>query len=60
VQDVQFVEEYRGKQVPDDKKSVTIRLIVGSNSKTLTSDEIEKCTNAVAKRLEKRLGAVLR
>jgi len=60
VQDVLFVEEYKGQQVPDDKKSITIKLVIGSTGKTLTSDEIDKCTNAVAKRLEKRLGAVLR
>jgi len=60
IQDVLFVEEYKGKQIPENKKSVTIRLVIGSTGKTLTSDEIEKCANAVSKRLEKRLGAVLR
>ncbi len=55
-----FVEEYKGKQVPDGKKSVTIRLVIGSLSKTLTSDEIESCANSVTKRLVKQLGAELR
>ncbi len=55
-----FVEEYKGKQVPDGKKSVTIRLVIGSLTKTLTSDEIESCANAVTKRLVKQLGAELR
>ena len=36
-----FVDEYRGKQVPAGKKSVTIRLTIGSLEKTLTSTEIE-------------------
>jgi len=57
LQGVSFVEEYKGKQVPDGKKSVTIRFIIGSLSKTLTSDEIENCANAVVKRLKKTLGA---
>ena len=60
IQDVLFVEEYRGSQVPENKKSLTIKLVIGSNGKTLTSDEIEKCAGAVIKRLEKRLSAVLR
>ena len=28
-----FVDEYRGKQIPQGKKSVTIRLTIGSNEK---------------------------
>jgi phenylalanyl-tRNA synthetase beta chain len=57
---VHFVEEYRGKQSPEGKKSVTIRLVIGSLEKTLTSNEIERSAAAVIKRLEKRLGAQLR
>ena len=55
-----FVDEYRGKQVPDGKKSVTIRLAIGSKEKTLTSAEIEEVANGVIKKLVKRFGAELR
>ena len=55
-----FVDEYRGKQVPAGKKSVTIRLTIGSLEKTLTSTEIEECASGVIKKLTKRLGAELR
>lgn len=55
-----FVDEYKGKQVPDGKKSVTIRLSIGSLSKTLTSEEIEGCLNDAMKHLEKTLGAEIR
>jgi len=57
LRDVGFVEEYKGKQIPDGKKSVTIKLVIGSLSKTLKSDEIESCANAIVKRLKKVLGA---
>ena len=57
---VSFVDEYRGKQVPAGKKSVTIRLTIGSLEKTLTSTEIEECASGVIKKLTKRLGAELR
>ena len=57
---VSFVDEYRGRQVPDDKKSVTFRLVIGSLSKTLTAEEIETCAAAIVKRLGKNLGAELR
>ncbi len=56
----QFVDEYHGKQVPQGKKSVTIRLSIGSLEKTLTSTEIEECAGGVIKRLSKKLGAELR
>jgi phenylalanyl-tRNA synthetase beta chain len=55
-----FVDEYKGHQVPEGKKSVTFRLVIGSRDKTLTSDEIEKYANIVIKRLKKALGAEMR
>jgi len=57
---VSFVDEYRGRQVPAGKKSVTFRLVIGSLKKTLTSEEIENCANAIIKRLKKNLEAELR
>jgi phenylalanyl-tRNA synthetase beta chain len=57
---VSFVEEYKGKQVPAGKKSVTVRLVIGSLEKTLTSSEIESCAEGVTKILRKKLGAELR
>ena len=57
LRNVSFFEEYKGHQIPDGKKSVTIRLVIGSLNKTLTSDEIESCANAIIKRLCKTLGA---
>ncbi len=54
---VSFVDEYKGKQVPAGKKSVTIRLAVGSDEKTLTSAEIEEVANGVMKKLQKTFGA---
>lgn len=60
IQDLIFVDVYKGKQVDDGKKSITFRLIIGSNEKTLTSGEIEVCVNSVICRLKKALGAELR
>ncbi len=60
LQDVSFVEEYKGKQVPNGKKSVTVRLVIGSLEKTLTSQEIESCAAGVIKLLHKKLNAELR
>ena len=60
LRDACFVEEYKGRQVPAGKKSVTIRLLIGSLNKTLTSEDIESCAGAVVKRLKKAFGAELR
>ena len=57
---VAFVDEYRGKQVPDGKKSVTLRLTIGSAEKTLKSEEIESIANTAIKRLSKTLGGEMR
>ena len=60
LRDVTFVDEYKGKQIPAGKKSVTIRLAIGSNEKTLTGDEIEQVANAVLKKLVKNVNAEIR
>ena len=55
-----FVDEYRGKQVPAGKKSLTLRLAIGSKDKTLTSAEIEEVASSVLNKIAKRFGAELR
>ena len=55
-----FVDEYRGKQVPAGKKSLTLRLSIGSKEKTLTSSEIEEVASNVLSKIAKRFGAELR
>ncbi len=57
---VVYVGEYRGKQIPEGKKSVTLKLFIGSNEKTLTSEEIEACASSTVRRLCHLLGAELR
>ncbi len=52
-----FVDEYRGKQVPGGKKSVTLRLTIGSLRKDPDLQEIEACAAAVIKAAGKAPGA---
>lgn len=54
LKDASFVDEYRGKQIPQGKKSVTIRLTIGSDEKTLTSQEIESVAEQVMKNSERK------
>ena len=60
LRDACFVDEYKGKQIPEGKKSVTVRLVIGSDDKTLTSAEIEAVANSVVKRLGKTFDAGVR
>jgi phenylalanyl-tRNA synthetase beta chain len=60
LRDAKFVDEYKGKQVPEGKKSVTVRLVIGSGEKTLTAAEIEQVANSTIKKLGKLLGADVR
>lgn len=55
-----FVDEYHGKQIPEGKKSVTIRLTIGSTEKTLTSPRSRPAPLPAVKKLVKNLGAELR
>lgn len=57
---VEFVDEYKGKQVPEGMKSVTMRLVIGSDEKTLTAQEIESCANGIIKYIGKELKGELR
>lgn len=58
--DLRFVEEYRGQQVPEGKKSVTLSLTIGSDKGTMDSKAIDKRMNKIIKTLENKVGAELR
>ncbi|MBE7022236.1 MAG: phenylalanine--tRNA ligase subunit beta [Ruminococcaceae bacterium] len=51
---------YKGKQVPEGKKSMAYSLKLQSMDKTLTDNEVNEVVSAVLSALEKELGAVLR
>ena len=60
LREVLFVDEYKGKQIPEGKKSITLRLVIGASDKTLTGAEIETVANSARKKLAKVLGADVR
>jgi len=55
-----FIEEYAGKQVPNDKKSVMFRVWIGSDTKTLTAEEIDAESQRILKKIRKKLGGEIR
>lgn len=60
IKKVRFIDEYRGKQVGEGKKSVTFRTWIGSEEATLTSEQIEEITRQVAKKIGKKFGGDVR
>ena len=60
VKELEFMEEYRGNQVPEGKKSIMLRFKLGHDDSTMTSEEIKKITDTIIKSLNKRCGAELR
>ena len=58
--EVVLFDVYRGKGVPEGKKSMAIRVRYRSMDKTLTDEEIVSLHGKIIKALEKRLGAEIR
>lgn len=57
---VQLFDVYKGKQIPDGKKSIAYSLIYRLENKTLTDGEVNKVHEKILRSLEYKLGAQLR
>lgn len=60
VNSIEFIDEYRGNQIPNGKKSITLRIKLKNSGTTMTSDEINKKISNIVKSLNKLCGAELR
>jgi len=60
VMQITLFDLYRGKQIPDGKKSFAIRIIYQSPSHTLTDEEVDQTQEQMLARLHQELGATLR
>lgn len=57
VREVVFVDDYRGKGVPEGRKSITLRLRIGVPGRTLRSEEINAIGDRARAALRQALGA---
>ena len=60
VSSIKFIEEYRGNQIPEGKKSIMLRVTFDSENTTLTSEEINSKLEAIVRTLNRMCGAELR
>jgi phenylalanyl-tRNA synthetase beta chain len=60
LQGVAFESQYRGQQIPADKKSYVVRLNYRANDRTLTGEEVDVAKQKVIEACRDKLGATLR
>ena len=58
--EVRFKEVYRGKQIPEGKKSIMFTISIGSDKGTLNSKQIDKKMRSIIETLKILCGAELR
>jgi len=60
LENAELFDVYRGKQVPDGKKSLAFSLVFRNHEKTLTDEDAQKAMTKILKGLEEKTGAILR
>lgn len=60
VKELKFVEEYRGKQIPEGMKSLMIKIKIGNDDSTMTAKQIDKKMKGILSNLKKKCNAVIR
>lgn len=60
VKEIEFIEEYRGNQIPEGKKSIVLRLRLSNDDGMLTSEQINSKVDSIVKSLNNRFNIKLR
>jgi|SRR5690554_4943603 len=60
IRNVQLIDEYRGKGVPEDQRSLTYTLLISSSKGTLTDDAINNLLNRIRNRLKDQFSIEMR
>jgi len=60
VDDIEFFDVYRGKQIEKGRKSIAFRVIFRANNKTLKSEEVDVLQEKILTNLNNSLGVSLR
>ncbi len=60
VNDLEFIEEYNGSQIPDGKKSIMLRIKFENKNDTMTNEEITTEMNKILDILKKKCNVELR
>ena len=60
IKDVLIFDIYKGKNIPDGKKSIAIKVIIQPNLDTLTDEDLEKISSDLINVIDKKLSGSLR
>jgi phenylalanyl-tRNA synthetase beta chain len=60
LEEIKLFDVYKGKQVPEGKKSVAYSIVFRAADRTLTDDEAGKAMEKIVNALSEKLGAQLR
>ena len=60
IENIKLFDVYKGKQIPDGKKSVAYSIVYRAEDRTLKDEEVNIVHNGVVKEIELKLGAQLR
>lgn len=60
LESVKLFDVYKGKQIPEGKKSIAYSIVYRHSEKTLTDNEVTKVHDKILRSLEHKLGAELR
>ena len=60
LEELTLFDVYKGKQIPEGKKSVAYSALYRADNRTLTDDDINKIFDKIVKNLSEQLGAQLR
>lgn len=60
LESINLFDVYKGKQIPDNKKSVAYSITYRSEDRTLKDEEVTKVHDEIIKTIESKLGAQLR
>ena len=60
VKEIEFVDEYKGNQIPENKKSITLKVRIINEGTTMTSEQINEKLKNILNILEEKCEAMLR
>ena len=60
IRNVKIFDLYEGENIPEDKKSIALSVIIQSFEKTLNDQDLEKINNLIISTVENKTGAKLR
>ena len=60
IKNIKIFDVYEGKNIPQDKKSIAIKVTIQSDNKTLNEDDLTGISKKIVKSVEEKTGAQLR